>query len=339
MLYWLEKLWAAIEKWLKPDPTPPPPEPPPPPGPPPEPPRVDRLWDPASTQGVSAFALTLCDKAYIRDFTQYVHDHGYTVLRVGAQTDGWQGFRAGYLRPGPPVYTPEWRENLHRMLDTTARIPDTWVQLIPTFTHKQKGGPDYQRKLCEAVCDVVVEGGYRHVFWEVMNEFKHLLRHKEIGDGDIADIGRELYDRTGFPVSSDHPGKTTPEGEWKGYFPVAWRHFHYFAYHPPRNPDPHRLEYRQAIARWPRKYILFDETTCYASDAQIDRYGLKGRGTVALMGRGTEHERQAVIHDQKNKIKLASQAEGGRGRWFYHSIWGIECRGELGTADTWIPGY
>jgi len=291
-----------------------------------------------ATRGVSAFALAMRDKEYIRDFVDYVQSYGYTCLRVGAQTDGWRPFGKPWLPAGPDIYTPEWRKNLETLLEVTALRKNTWVQLIPTFTHKQLGGFQYLHTLCSRVVDIVMAGGYKHVFWEVMNEFKHPLTWDTLGDTDIHDLGRMIKDRTGQPVSSDHAGKLSQiDGTqvWKGYYPNAWQEFDYYAFHPPRNPGATSEEFKQAVARWHPKYVLFDETVCYASAKQVKDYDLQGHGTIALYGRGTEDDRKQVIRDEKAKVK----ASGWHGKWFYHSIWGIECKGALGTPDTWIPEY
>ena len=67
-----------------------------------------------------------------------------------------------------------------------------------------------------------------------------------------------------------------------------------------------------------------DETVCFASDANIEKYPmLKGKGTVAMHGYGTEQERfdQCIKHVND----IARVGPPGR-KWkpFFHAIWLME---------------
>lgn len=330
----LVELLRRLFEWLFGSDPPPPVDPPPidPPPPPVPPPRVDRPWDKGATRGVTAFALALRDRAYIRDFLSYVHGYGYTVVRVGAQTDGWGPMGVPFLPGGPEPGTKEWRGNLDRMLDETARRPNTWVQLIPTFTHKQIGDIAHWRSLCRMVIEVVKGGGYRHVFWEAANEAIHPISHM---NGESVDILlRLLKDETGLPVGADHHGDRRNK---QLVYPYMWRgSVDYIAFHPPRNPDPSASTYKDAYEAYAGQFhILYDETTCWASDAEIGLYGLKGDGNIALCGRGTEEERKDEIRRQKTKILLPNRGRfGARSKFFFHAIWLIECKG-----FGWIPKH
>ncbi|MHC4705080.1 MAG: hypothetical protein ACYTFQ_31405 [Planctomycetota bacterium] len=278
------------------------------------------------------------ERDYIFDFCHYVHEHGYNWLRVGTQTDGWADFghdKAEYLRVGPEFGTKAWKENLETLLDVTARVPDTWVQLIPTFTHKQRQKGGYKRfiEMCRKVNEIVVAGDYKHVFYSAMNEPEHPLSNW-MKDEEVRKILLWLREFTPYPVGTDHPGKrSVPASEWWGRFPWVWRDVcDYYAFHPPRNPSPPTDRWRYTVDKYAKegKFVLWDETTCYASQVEIDKYKLKGKGTIVNMGRGGDRQRQSAMVQEMNKAR----ASGRRGRWLYHSIWGMECL-DLG----WLPRY
>jgi len=213
------------------------------------------------------------------------------------------------------------------MLDETARQPGFSVQLIPTFTHKNRGGFEYQRNLCEFVIAVVLAGDYRHVFWSVMNEFIHPVTHPDLKDEHILYLGKYLHDRTGLPVSTDAPGRHN--GDWRPSYPAIWREFSHYCFHPPRNPEPTADRFKQATERW-SKTLLYNETVKYVSVAETTQWPqLAGSGNAANMGRGTDADRQRVV----TRLKSAVEAGGPRSRWFYHSHWlGIRC-----DPIGWIP--
>jgi hypothetical protein len=241
------------------------------------------------------------------------------------------------------------------MLDETGR-QEVWVQLIPTFTHKAMGGRqayEYQRELCGKVARVVTDLQVSHVFWNVMNEFKHPLRNEWLKDEHILYLGQYLHDATGLPVSSDAPGeiKWLPDhaGErwiWKGRYPDIWqRAFTHLAFHPPRNVRkrdnsyaykrwPNAEDYTRVAQRWEQFTILYNETTKSASQEEIERWELRGSDNVALSGRGTDEDRKAVIREVKQNIK----AGGKRSRYFFHSQWaGIRC--DPAEPLGWLPEY
>jgi hypothetical protein len=51
------------------------------------PPRVDRPVDWKAVRGVTAFSLTLRSTRGVVDFTDWIHEAGWTTLRVGAQAN------------------------------------------------------------------------------------------------------------------------------------------------------------------------------------------------------------------------------------------------------------
>lgn len=330
---WLKSIFCKLFGWMcseEPEPPPPPPEPPPP-----ERPRVDRGVDWKLLRGVTGFALYMQDRLFIRDFCDYILGYEYNWIRCGSQTDGWRGFGVPYLHAGPEPGTAEWRKALDTLLDETARHKNLWIQLIPTFTHKQDNmgsqaeNVKYFKNLCDYSIDIVMNGFYRHVFWEAFNEPVHPLS-QHVKDEDVREICLYLQDRTGLPVGVDHHGRMK-NGEWDPRYPYIWRSpvTNYYAFHPPRNPSPPTQKWVEAAERY-NVHVLFDETTCWASQEEIDAYGLRDKGTVVNLGHGDDSLRKDLIIREMNKAKAAAP----NGHWLFHSIWGIES-----NSYGWLPRY
>lgn len=320
-------------------------EPTPPRPAPPDPDRKDTPWWPQrfKTAGAVAFPLTLRPREYIRKLVQHLQAHGYNSVSVGAQS--WtpaQAKRAPMLPPGPPVGGAEWAKNLETMLDETARHENFFVQLIPTFGHKQYDtDPDGQEMAwhlnhARKINAIIQAGGYKHVFIDVMNEFKHPLTDDDLGDTDITRLG-DFWQNAGFKVTSDHGGREKVAGEriWKAYYPKAWQGFDFYAWHPTRNPEPTKNQFQKANDRWPGKALLYNETVCYASDETLRQWPkLRGKHTIACKGMKTEDDRKQAVRDIKRHIEAA----GPRSRFFFHSIW-LGIRGGLDTPLGWMPVY
>ena len=114
--------------------------------------RVDRAVDMDAVRGVTMFSLTIRNVRHQVDAWGWLHQHGWNTGRIGAQVekdwcdeddrDGIDSDGDGedndfdYLPCGPIHGSAEWEANLIRTLEIAARIPDTWIQLIPTFTRK-----------------------------------------------------------------------------------------------------------------------------------------------------------------------------------------------------------
>ena len=338
------------------------------------PPRVDRLIDWAMAAGGTSFSLALRDAKFIDEWARWHRDHGWTVLRVGAQTSyDWCRAGVGYLPCGPEHGTPEWKENLTRLLDVTARRENVWVQLIPTFTYKshnegsQAANIAYFSKMFDRVNEVVLSGGYKHVIWEAFNEVVHPLS-QHIKDEDVLAIMEHMKENTYLPIGTDYHGglqevdremvsmELSPDMsferrfqmsdrlyqnamrqmEWRGRYPYIWRDIvDYIAFHTPRNPEPTLDRMREAQAKFKyNKPVLIDETVSWASQENIDKHGLKGKGTIAMMGRGTEDERMWQCVSHLKDIHNVKNQNGLRWRPFYHSIWQIESA-KMGRIPTY----
>lgn len=317
------------------------------------PPRVDRPVDWGAVRGVTAFSLALKSTRSIADITYWVHEHDWTTLRVGAQTshDWCQSHvvdravemsdaafeqlkeedllfalaEAGYLPCGPPHKSAEANRNLVRLLDVTARIPNTWVQLIPTFTYKshdagsQAANIAYFNAMFDHVDGIVKAGDYKHVVYELFNEVEHPLS-QHIKDEDVRAMFLHARSRTPLPLGTDYHGQGSGTN-WKGRYPYVWRDVStYIAFHTPRNPEPSYRLMEDAQDKYNyTKPVLVDETVCWASGDAIAAWNLQGKSTIAERGYGTEESRMLqVVRHLKNIHRVGW-------RPFYHSIWGIHC--------------
>ena len=326
------------------------------------PPRVDRHIDLGAARGVTAFSLALRDVTYIKEFAYHIQRNSWNVMRVGAQTaHDWcaQSFpmelaesdllmhmrAAGYLPCGPAHGTPQWEANLNRLLDTTARVHNIGVQLIPTFTYKshnecnqtewredqegcQAKNVIYFNKMFDRVNAVVKAGSYQHVVWDVFNEPVHPLS-QHIKDEDVRAIMLHMKTQTTLPMGVDYHGGGEGE-DWRGRYPYIWRDVsNYLAFHPPRNPTPSYAIMEAAQDKYNYvKPVWADETLCWASQKNIDKYGLKGKGTIAMNGYGTEEQRMDQVVKHLRDINRVGWSPT------FHSIWGIECI-ELGRLPKW----
>lgn len=275
------------------------------------PPRVDRAVDWGAVKGATAFSLALRDVEWQKDFLYHAHEHNITTFRVGAQTAyDWCHNDVGYLPCGPPHGSVEADANLIRLLEVTARIPDTWVQLIPTFTYKshdegsQQANITYFNRMFDHCNSLVKQGNYKHVVYELFNEVVHPLS-SHIKDEDVRAMLLHARANTDLPVGVDFHGEFQGEASWPARYPFVWRGVvDYIAFHPRRNPEPPLKVMLIAQERWDyRKPVWCDETVCWASDDEIMRFGLAGKGTIALMGRGTEAERWEAVRKHLADIR------------------------------------
>lgn len=313
---------------------PPPPPPPPPPTTttvPIQPPRVDRLCPLDEVTGLTSFGMTLLDEGQIIAHVEHAKAHGHDTFRVGAWLDGWCNMGVSYLPCGPAYGSAEADENIRRLLDVTSRIPDVWVQLIPTFTHKQdSGGLPHFMTMTERVIAIQQAGTpddsrpFLHVVWEAANEYIHPIsniRHRHI---------KRLLERlreTGLPVGVD---RAWSEGYPEDLLPLV----DYVAFHTPRydwsngictSELPSRASMRKRIRRFD-KPVWVDETVKYVSDYSKEYYDIGRGGGYAECGGRTEARRKRVVTDFKNDIEFAG------GRPFTHAAWLFEC-----TRPGWLP--
>jgi hypothetical protein len=327
------------------------------------PPRVDRPVDFGAARGITSFSLTLRSTRFIADFMYRAHEKGRTTFRTGAQTDGWGDLRSqaailgipedeiqdvviqdkpGYLPVGPPFGSPQWHDNLVRLLEVSARINDNWVQLIPTFTHKHydKGSQakniQYFNNMFDRVHAIVTAGNYKHVFYEAFNEVVHPLA-QHIKDEDVVEILKHIRKKApGVPVGTDFHGEYRREDPWPGRYPFMWRPYvDYYSFHTRRNPEPTYADMVRAQKRWKYdKPVLIDETVCWASDVQIQQYNLRGKGTIAMRGKGNDELRMEQVQKHLREIRMVRNKYGLPWQDTYHYISGISCE-EVGR----IPPY
>jgi len=301
------------------------------------PPRVDRAIDWNMGYGVTSFSLAMRDMDFIKEFTYHVQRNGGAVLRAGAQTShDWCNIQlletssddlllslqaAGYLPCGPPHASSEADHNLKVLLEVTSRIHNIWIQLIPTFTYKshnecndaewrrdqegcQAKNIEYFNKMFDHINEIVKAGDYKHVVYELFNEVVHPLS-AHIKDEDVLEMFIHARENTSLPLGTDFHGEFRNENPWPGRYPFVWRDVStYFALHPRRNPEPTLQTMKEANDRWNySKPVWADETVCFATQENVDKYNLKGKGTIALMGRGTEEDRWEVTIKHLKDIK------------------------------------
>jgi len=290
--------------------------------------------------GITSFSLVLGDTNFIKDFTYHAQRHDATVLRSGAQVSGdWcQPNMPGYLSCGPAYGTEEADANLIRMLEVTARIHNMWIQLIPTFTYKshnecneqewredqegcQAKNVAYFNEMFDHVNAIVKTGDYKHVVYELFNEIRHSLS-SHLKDEDGLVMLQHARANTNLPVGMDFHGEFQGKNPWPGRYPYIWRNdVDYIAFHTRRNPEPSYETMRAAQDKYNYNRVWVDETVCMASTLNINKYNLRGRGTIAMNGYGTEEERWMQVITHLKGIN--------RNNWkpFYHSI----CL--IGTAE------
>lgn len=313
---------------------PPPPPPPPPPTTttvPVQPPRVDRLCPLDEITGLTSFGMTLLDEEQIIAHVEHATASGHDTFRVGAWLDGWCPMDVSYLPCGPEYRSEEADENLRRLLDITSRIPDIWIQLIPTFTHKQdSGGLPHFMAMTERVIAIQQAGSpddptpYRHVVWEAGNEVVHPI--SKIKHRHVKALLRRLSE-TGLPVGVDYAWR---EGYPKDILPLV----DYVAFHTPRfdwsdgvctSELPGRNRMRKRIGQFD-KPVWVDETVKFVSDYSKEHYGIgRGGGYADCAGR-SENRRKRTVTDFKSDVEFAGA------QWFSHPTWGFEC-----VRPGWLP--
>lgn len=330
-------------------------------------PRHDSPADLRNIRGVTAFGASLLSEEELIDFIEYLKASGYNTMRVGAQTDGWcsmqtraawmedlgmmpeqpllreRAMRAAesYLVCGPKFGSEEWEANLRRLLEVSSRYEGVWVQLIPTFTHKQDtGGLAHFMEMTERVIAIVESGTpgdptpLRNVVYEAANEYVH----------PISNITHEMVKallvrlrETGLPVGTDRSGGR--QWPWEGYYPEDLLPLvDYVAFHPPRNrwengdcvdelPGDDRL--RAVVRKYAQKPVWFDETIAWISDAEKARFGIAGGrdgGHYSCCGLRSEGRRRKVIAGFKAAVEEHNII------WFAHATWLFACK-PLG----WLP--
>jgi len=175
---------------------------------------------------------------------------------------------------------------------------------------------------------IVSKGNYKHVVYELFNEVVHPLS-QHIKDEDVREMYLHARSRTTLPLGTDYHGGRADD-VWKGRYPYVWRDVStYLAFHTPRNPEPMRSVIQAAQDKFKYvKRVLVDETVCWASQANIDKYSLVGKGTIAMRGHGTEDQRMTQCTAHLTDIKRVGWVP------FFHAIWLIACD-ELGK----LPSY
>lgn len=307
-------------------------------------------------RGVTAFSLVLQDPEFQWKFVDHVKDAGWNTLRIGAwpgwdwcdkdDKDGKDSDGDGldndydYLPCGPGWESKKALENLEATLEITSRIPEVWVSLIPTLTYKSvnKGSQEANIRFFNSQFDranaIVKKHNYKHVVWEAFNEFVHPLseHHK---DEDALAVLKHMRINTRLPVGMDHGGGRAGE-VWQGRYPYIWRgDVDYVAFHTPRNPEPPLKVMEEAQRKYGYSHpVVINETVAWCSDDYLKRYKLKGKGTIAMMGWGSEAQRMNHVLRHLRDIYQVKNSQGIRWIPWYHSVEGIDTR-----TLFWIPDF
>ncbi len=272
------------------------------------------LW---SIKGSSGFALAQYDDSHIRAFIENLIRQGYDCVRVCGETTYW-GF--AYLPAGPDLEGAA--EDVRKLLRVTAEYAGFSVLLVPTCTIRDHRDFATIRGWTQRVADIVIEKDYKHVFFEAVNEYWHPASNVRGKDAKVADLIRILRS-TGRLVGTDDnivPGSVV-------YNPALRRVVDFPSVHPWRNPDPTRREIKRIVDK-NGGLVVFSETTAYATQEEVDTFGLLGKGTVALRGGGTEGDRRRVIREYKEACESVPGCI-----WFAHSIEGLHCE----NTEMWLP--
>ncbi|MHA2265459.1 MAG: hypothetical protein ACXAEN_23975 [Candidatus Thorarchaeota archaeon] len=305
-----------------------------------KPPRIDQRVDIWNVRGCTNFGAAALNEQELVALVAHNQAAGCRIMRVGAQTDGWETTSALYLLEavGPPVLTAEWEVQLEQLLDVTARMGMA-LQLIPTFTHKHEHF-DRNLKITKRVVGIQQAGSeddptpYKHIVWEAWNEVKHPITHSTNRDfSNIKQMLTYLKNTTGLPVGTDYD-VSGGRHDWTGEYPrTLLNYVDYIAFHPPRNDmdngcediRPTLRELRRTVNSY-SKPVWIDEPTCYISDESKSRYGITKSGHYSYCGGKTETARRKHIGD------YAWDTEQAGAIWFSHTSWGFAGR-RLG----WLP--
>lgn len=263
-------------------------------------PRVDIEPNLDDYVGLTNFSLTLRDEEFIYGMCDLATSKGYNTLRVGAELAEW-GFT--YHPKGPEIRDPQALANLRRMLDATARCPGIFVQLMPVFTIKEQHPFSEQKWWLHQVNEVVKD--YRHVYYEVINEYyvhSHYDRAEVI---ELLNIARE----SGKLIGTD-------DYMAPGHYVHSFKRFvDYISFHTFRNPDPNVNDLRK-LMRKNRHPVILSETTCYSEVYSAEDNSLY------------TNDRQQILD-----LMYASKAAGTK--WLFHSDELLETT----SLSMWIPEY
>jgi hypothetical protein len=221
------------------------------------------------------------------------------------------------LPQGPPIESPEARENVKKLLRVTAAYPNLWIQLISSFTIKE-GSFARQKNWARFVASK--SQGYKHVFVSAMNE----PHQSSYTHGEIIEL-LKILKTSGRPVGVDYQAEP---GHWRYPSDVA-RYCDYLDMHPRRNPDLSLDELRHVAGL--NGLVLLSETTSYASEENIRHWPRLGNhSNIYLDGHGTEEDRKRAARQYMERVRQVQRL-----RWFFHSIDLIRCE----TLDFWMPRW
>ncbi|UCD56785.1 MAG: hypothetical protein JSV16_13315 [Candidatus Hydrogenedentota bacterium] len=278
-------------------------------------PRADRAPDIASIRIYSAFALPLRDEATITAIVMNARSHGFDTPRVCLELEGWPDER--YLPRGPNIETKAAIENVERVFDVTARIPNTYVLAVPVCTIKENGRSYEKIKWwTRKVAEIVAREDYRHVIWEAVNEHYHPNSSLK-NERKVIPLIETLQRITGLPAGTD-------DSVVRGnviYNPGLRHHVDFLSVHPWRNPDPSGKDIERIVERNGGQVVL-SETTSYVTPEQMELYFPNGSGLV------TSDKEQILRYGRRCKRQPGCV-------WSFHSVDGLKCEGPFAWMPQW----
>jgi hypothetical protein len=260
-------------------------------------PRVEvaggQLWvDGELLKATTAFTLPLQGPGYATSFCHEMRLHGVNTARIFPETVNWIG-APGYLQQVAYEYDYEATKLTIEALGQAGCA----VQVVISATWKEY---PLQNNL-NLVREVTkVFKGYQHIVWSVMNEYRHPSSHPSVNASAAAKhLLREFNaECPSCLVGVDEALRvdTTKHRACGGTGLCD-----YFAWHPDRNND--KIDNNRFFRSSKRfgQPVFFDEMVAYASEQNFQDYPiLRGKGTIALNGQGSELERWTHTNEVYN---------------------------------------
>lgn len=277
--------------------------------------------------GFSGFALAQYPEDHIRAFVENGLRHDYNTVRVCSETGHWDRYSMGFglgpyvkwLPPGPRAGTEAARQDVKKLLAVTAEYPNFWIELISSCTIKHLSF-EQQNEWAGQVARLAKP--WKHVFLNAVNE----PQESSLSASEVLGLIRTLK-TSKRPVGVD---SGVGAGSWR--FPIDWaRECDWIGVHPRRNPDLSLEEIRNVISLNGPGPVLFNETTCFITDDEIEQFGFKMPNSLFYNeGLGSEEERRKSAIRYMNLFKKVSRA-----RWYFHSLAGLHCQ----RTDFWMPHW
>lgn len=272
---------------------------------PPEPPGINPDTFPEVTQGggqlwvdgellkaTTAFALVPAGPGYATSFCQEMRINNINTARIFVETRNWTG-APGYLAQVAFDYDYEATKATIEALGAAGCA----VQVVISATVKEEP-LSVNLDLITTVTKAF--RAYKHIVWSVMNEYKHPSSHDTVNSSgaakDMLRAFNSICESCLVSIDEALRDNTTKHRACSGTGLCD-----YFAWHPDRNDDD--VENNRFFRNSKRmgQPTFFDEMVAFASEQNFQDYPiLRGKGTIALNGKGTELERWTHANEVYN---------------------------------------